>query len=131
MGNMPRTLLTGINVRPPKCSFLNHVLIDPPVDRSRLRVDVRDVYVTVDREDDNGIYVSGAKMVATGSAITHATFVAVNSAVAARMESGRERRHGVGFMVEMDAPGMKLICRPLLRSCREHPIRGSPRQPFR
>ena len=95
-----------------KVLFLNHVLIDPPVDRSRLRVDVRDVYVTVDREDDNGIYVSGAKMVATGSAITHATFVAVNSGVAARMESGRDDDMALVFMVEMDAPGMKLICRP-------------------
>jgi len=32
-------------------------------------------------ERDDGIVVSGAKMLATGSALTHATFVAQNSAV--------------------------------------------------
>ena len=66
-----------------RCLFINHVLIDPPVDRHRARIDVRDVYVSVDRDDDKGIYVSGAKMVATGSALTHATLVAVNSRTAA------------------------------------------------
>ncbi len=61
--------------------YLNHVLIDPPVDRHRLRSDVTDVFVTVTGEGDDGIRVSGAKMVATGSALTHGTFVAQNSAV--------------------------------------------------
>jgi 4-hydroxyphenylacetate 3-monooxygenase len=92
--------------------YMNHVLIDPPVDRSRPRIDGRDVFVTIDGEDDNGIYVSGAKMVATGSVLTHATFVAVNSGVAARMEAGRDDDMAVVFIVDMDAPGLKVICRP-------------------
>lgn len=102
--------------------YMNHVLIDPPVDRSRLRVDVRDVFVTVDREDDNGIYVSGAKMVATGSALTHATFVAMNSGVAARMEPGRDDDMAVVFIVDMAAPGVKLICRPSYEAAARHPF---------
>jgi 4-hydroxyphenylacetate 3-monooxygenase len=94
------------------CLFINHVLIDPPVDRNKARVDVKDVFLSVDRDDDKGIYVSGAKMVATGSALTHATFVAVNSGTAARMEVGRDEEMALVFLVDMDAPGLKLLCRP-------------------
>ncbi len=94
------------------CLFMNHVLIDPPVDRNRARIDVRDVFVSVTGEDDNGIRVSGAKMVATGSALTHATFVAVNSGTAARMEVGRDEDMALVFITDMNAPGVKLICRP-------------------
>lgn len=32
-----------------QCLFMNHVLIDPPVDRNRARIDVRDVYLSVDK----------------------------------------------------------------------------------
>lgn len=92
--------------------FINHVLIDPPVDRSKARVDVRDVYLSVDRDDDKGIYVSGAKMVATGSALTHATFVAVNSGTAARMETDRDEDMALVFLIDMNAPGLKLVTRP-------------------
>ena len=95
-----------------RCLFLNHVLIDPPVDRARARADVRDVYLSVDRDDDRGIYVSGAKMVATASALTHATFVAVNSGTAARMEAGRDEDMALVFITDMNAPGVKLISRP-------------------
>lgn len=102
--------------------FLNHVLIDPPVDRSAHRVDVRDVFVSLDGEDDNGIYVSGAKMVATGSALTHATFVAMNSGVAARMEPGRDDDMALVFIVDMDAPGVKLICRPSYEARADSPF---------
>jgi 4-hydroxyphenylacetate 3-monooxygenase len=95
-----------------RCLFINHVLIDPPVDRNKARIDVRDVYLAVDRDDDKGIYVSGAKMVATGSALTHATFVAVNSGTAARMEVGRDEDMALVFLIDMNAPGLKLITRP-------------------
>jgi 4-hydroxyphenylacetate 3-monooxygenase len=105
-----------------QCLFMNHVLVDPPVDRSRPRSDVRDVFVTVDKEDDKGIYVSGAKMVATGSAITHATFVAVNSGVAARMQTGRDDDMALVFITEMNAPGLKLISRPSMEAAARSPF---------
>lgn len=105
-----------------KVMFMNHVLIDPPVDRSRERMDVRDVFVSLDRDDDNGIYVSGAKMVATASALTHATFVAVNSGVAARMEPGRDDDMALVFIADMDAPGLKLICRPSYEAAASSPF---------
>ncbi len=91
---------------------LNHVLIDPPVNRAKGRAEVKHIYVSLDRSDDKGIYVTGAKMVATGSALTHATFVGVNSGTAARMEVGRDEDMALIFMADMNAQGLKLISRP-------------------
>ncbi|MEM7404976.1 MAG: 4-hydroxyphenylacetate 3-hydroxylase N-terminal domain-containing protein [Pseudomonadota bacterium] len=104
------------------CLYMNHVLIDPPVDRGKARIDVRDVFVSVEREDDRGIYVSGAKMVATGSALTHATFVALNSGVAARMEAGRDEDMALVFIVDMNTPGLKLISRPSYEAAARSPF---------
>ena len=95
-----------------QCLFLNHVLIDPPINRAKGRAEVKELYVSLDKSDDKGIYVSGAKMVATGSALTHATFVAVNSGTAARMQVGRDEDMALVFMADMNAPGLKLISRP-------------------
>ena len=95
-----------------QCLFINHVLIDPPVNRNKERSEVKDIYVSLDKSDDRGIYVSGAKMVATGSALTHATFVAVNSGTAARMQVNRDEDMALVFLVDMNAPGLKLISRP-------------------
>ena len=105
-----------------QCLYMNHVLVDPPVDRARPRHEVGDVYVTVDRDDDRGIYVSGAKMVATGSAITHATFVAVNSGIAARMQAGRDEHMALVFITDMNAPGLKLISRPSYEASARSPF---------
>ena len=90
--------------------FLNHVLINPPIDRKKPVHEVGDVFVHVVKERDDGIVVRGAKMLATGSALTHATFVAQNSAV--RLEKGKAEDFALVFIAPMDAPGCKLICRP-------------------
>ncbi|NKC13479.1 MAG: Pyoverdin chromophore biosynthetic protein pvcC [Gammaproteobacteria bacterium] len=105
-----------------RCLYMNHVLIDPPVDRAKARSDVKDVYVSVDKDDDRGIYVSGAKMVATGSALTHATFVAVNSGVAARMQNGRDEDMAVVFIAAMNTPGLKLLSRPSYEAAARSPF---------
>jgi 4-hydroxyphenylacetate 3-monooxygenase len=89
--------------------FLNHVLINPPIDRDKAVHEVEDVYVHVVRERDDGIIVSGAKMLATGSAVTHATFVAQNSAV--QLEEGKAEDYALVFIAPMDTPGKKLISR--------------------
>jgi aromatic ring hydroxylase len=57
-------------------------------------------------------------MLATGSALTHATFVAQNSAV--QLEPGKAEDYALAFIVPMDAPGMKLIC----RASYERPVRN-------
>jgi 4-hydroxyphenylacetate 3-monooxygenase len=106
--------------------FLNHVLINPPIDRHKAVHEVEDVYVHVTEERDDGIVVSGAKMLATGSAITHATFVAQNSAV--QLEEGKAEDYALVFIAPMDTPGKKLICRKSYeaeaRSPWENPLSG-------
>lgn len=89
--------------------FLNHVLINPPIDRDKAVHEVADVFVHVVEERDDGMVVDGAKMLATGSALTHATFVAQNSAV--QLEEGHAEDYALAFIVPMDAPGMRLVCR--------------------
>jgi 4-hydroxyphenylacetate 3-monooxygenase len=89
--------------------FLNHVLINPPIDRNKAVHEVEDVYVHVVEERDDGMVVSGAKMLATGSAYTHATFVAQNSAV--QLEAGKAEDYALVFIAPMDTPGKKLISR--------------------
>jgi aromatic ring hydroxylase len=86
--------------------FLNHAIIHPPVDRDRPIHERAEVCVHVEKETDAGIIVSGAKVVATGSALTNATFVAHNGLIPVQ-----DRQYACIFMVPMDAPGVKLISR--------------------
>ncbi|MFV2088828.1 4-hydroxyphenylacetate 3-hydroxylase N-terminal domain-containing protein [Micromonospora sp. LOL_021] len=84
---------------------VNHALVHPPVDRHRPPDEVADVFVHVERETDAGIVVSGAKVVATGSALTHYNFIAHHGLPV------RQKRFGVVFLAPMDTPGVKLLCR--------------------
>jgi aromatic ring hydroxylase len=84
---------------------VNHALIHPPVDRHRNPDEVADVFVHVERETDAGIVVSGAKVVATGSALTHYNFIAHHGLPVARPE------FAVAFMAPVDTPGCKILCR--------------------
>lgn len=86
--------------------FVNHAIMHPPVDRNLPTADTSDVYVHVEKETDAGIYVSGAKVVATGSALTHYTFVAHVAQVPIK-----DPRFSPVFMVPTGAPGVKLISR--------------------
>ena len=58
--------------------YLNHALVNPPIDRNKPVEQVKDVYITIQKETDAGIYVSGAKVVATNSALTHYNFLGQN-----------------------------------------------------
>ncbi|MBV9614102.1 MAG: hypothetical protein JO031_01445 [Ktedonobacteraceae bacterium] len=89
--------------------FLNHVLINPPVDRHKPVHEVSDVFLHVVKETDGGIIVEGAKMLATGSALTHGTFVAQNSAI--QLEQGKAEDFALVFIAPMNTPGQKLLCR--------------------
>jgi 4-hydroxyphenylacetate 3-monooxygenase len=99
--------------------YMNHALAHPPVDRHRPVDEVADVYVHVERESEAGLIVSGAKIVATGSALTHYNFVAHPSSAAVRTKP-----FGLTFLVAMDTPGVKLICRPSYAMTAE--VMGSP-----
>ena len=89
--------------------FLNHCLINPPIDRSKPVHEVSDVFVHVVKERDDGMVVSGAKMLGTGSAMTHATFVAQTAATTLDAEKAKD--FAVVFISPMDTPGVKLVCR--------------------
>jgi 4-hydroxyphenylacetate 3-monooxygenase len=94
------------------------------VDRNKPVHEVEDVFVHVVRETDGGIIVSGAKMLATGSALTHATFVAQNSATT--LEPGKAEAYALVFLAPLAARGQKLICRSsyegAARSPFDHPL---------
>ena len=99
--------------------FLNHALVQPPVDRHRPPDEVADVYVHVEKETSAGLVVSGAKVVATGSALTHANFIAhpTTTPIATK-------EFAAVFIATMDTPGVKLICRPSYAMTAE--VMGSP-----
>ena len=87
--------------------YVNHAIVNPPIDRDKAVEQVKDVYITIQKETDAGIYVSGAKVVATNSALTHYNFLGQNMA-----QEITDPAMVVMFMADMDTPGIKLICRP-------------------
>ncbi|MFP2870926.1 4-hydroxyphenylacetate 3-hydroxylase N-terminal domain-containing protein [Acetobacter tropicalis] len=86
--------------------FLNHAIVNPPIDRHKPAEEVKDVFVHITKETDAGIYVSGAKVVATSSALTHHNLLAQSSATVTEDPS-----MSVTFIAPMNAPGIKMICR--------------------
>jgi 4-hydroxyphenylacetate 3-monooxygenase len=88
-----------------KVLYLNHAIVHPPVDRHLPPDDVADVFVHVKKETDNGLIVSGAKVVATGSALTHYNFIGHYGMPMSKKE------FAVIFMLPMASPGVKLISR--------------------
>jgi 4-hydroxyphenylacetate 3-monooxygenase len=85
--------------------YFNHAIVNPPVDRSLPPEQVGDVYMHVEKETDAGIIASGAKVVATGSALTHYNFIAHYGVPI------KKKEFAIICAVPMDAPGVKLISR--------------------
>lgn len=89
-----------------KVLYLNHTVVNPPVDRHLPPDKVNEVYINVTGETDAGLIVSGAKAIATNAALTHMNF-------AFRMgENAKGEKFAVAFLAPMNTPGLKLICRP-------------------
>ncbi|MBV9691199.1 MAG: hypothetical protein JO202_15985 [Ktedonobacteraceae bacterium] len=88
-----------------KVLYFNHTIVNPPVDRSLPPEQVGDVYLHAEKETDAGIVVSGAKVVATGSALTHYNFVAHHGLPI------KKKEFAIICTVPMDARGVKLISR--------------------
>ncbi len=86
--------------------FMNHAIVNPPVDRHLPAEAAKDVFVSVEKEVDGGIVVSGAKVVATSAAFTHYNFMGQSSNTATK-----DLDMSLMFIVPIDAPGLKLICR--------------------
>jgi two-component FAD-dependent monooxygenase len=89
-----------------KVLYWNHAIVHPPVDRHLPPDQVADVFIHVEKETDAGVVVSGAKVVATGSVLTHYNFIAHYGLPV------KDAKFALVATVPMDAPGMKLICRP-------------------
>ncbi|MEU6405195.1 4-hydroxyphenylacetate 3-hydroxylase N-terminal domain-containing protein [Streptomyces sp. NPDC046985] len=89
-----------------KVLYWNHAIVHPPVDRGLPPDQVADVFVHAEKETDAGLVVSGAKVVATGSALTHYNFIAHYGLPI------KDRRFALVATIPMHAPGVKLICRP-------------------
>jgi 4-hydroxyphenylacetate 3-monooxygenase len=86
---------------------VGHCLANPPVDRFLGRTGVEDVHLKVVREVDAGLVVDGAKVVATGAALTNCNYIGTISPIP---EDGAQ--FSATFMVPSDAAGLKVLCRP-------------------
>jgi 4-hydroxyphenylacetate 3-monooxygenase len=87
--------------------FMNHTLVNPPVDRNKEIHEVDDVFIHSVKETDAGVIVRGAKMVATGSAYSNYNFVSYHGSTPIKKEE-----YAISFFAPMNVPGVKLICRP-------------------
>src|SRR5436190_12316793 len=87
--------------------FMNHTLVNPPVDRNKDIHEVDDVFIHAVKETDEGVVVRGAKMVATGSALSNYNFVSYHGNVPIKKEE-----YALSFFAPMDHPNIKLLCRP-------------------
>lgn len=87
--------------------YFNHAIVNPPIDRNKPVNEVKDVYIKLVKETDSGIIVSGAKVVATNSALTHFNFIGFGSA----QVMGDDPNFALMFVAPMDAEGVKLISR--------------------
>lgn len=88
-------------------TFVNHAIVNPPVDRNKQLEEVRDVYMHVEKETDAGLIVSGAKVVATTSTLTQYNFIANNGLLPIKTKD-----FAFVCIVPNDSPGLKLYCRP-------------------
>ncbi len=87
--------------------FMNHTLVNPPVDRHRDIHEVEDVFLHAVKETDAGVVVRGIKMVATGSACSNFNFVSYHGNLPIKDE-----KYALSFFAPMNLPRTKLICRP-------------------
>ena len=88
-------------------TFVNHAIVNPPVDRDKELHEVRDLYMHVEKERDDGLIISGAKVVATTSTLTNYNFIANNGALPIKTKD-----FAFVCIVPNDSPGLKLYCRP-------------------
>src|SRR5262249_55822410 len=82
-------------------------IVNPPVDRAKPADQVKDVFITIQKETDAGGYVSGAKVVATNSALTHYNFLGQGAGAVPTHDTDL----AIMFIAPMNAPGVKLLCR--------------------
>ncbi len=103
--------------------FLTHAIINPQNDRSKASHQQEDetMHLGVVSETAEGMYVSGAKMLATLAPITDEVIIYSYPS----FKPGDER-HAISFAVPIDAPGLRVLCREPMqdgkRSLFDHPL---------
>ena len=85
---------------------LGHAIVNPPVDRSLPIDQSKDVFVHVDRETDNGLIVSGAKVVATGSPTTQYVYISKSGGPPVT-----EKSMALTFIAPVSGKGISMISR--------------------
>lgn len=87
--------------------FIGHGIVNPPIDRNRGLTELKDVMLTVERETDAGLVVSGAKVVGTGAALTQHIFIGSYGVI-----PKGAKEFSAYFIVPTNSPGLKIISRP-------------------
>jgi 4-hydroxyphenylacetate 3-monooxygenase len=101
-----------------------HTLIPPQANRAAgpgQQVDGRALGAHVVREDDNGIVVRGARMLATIGPIADELLVFPSTLLKGTPE---DAPYSFAFAINCDAPGLRFICRENLEYGRNHPLGG-------
>ena len=88
-----------------RVEYWNHAIVHPPIDRHLPIEETGGVFMHVEKETDAGLIVSGAKVVATGSALTHQNFIAHYGLPV------KDKKYALVCTVPMCASGVKLISR--------------------
>jgi 4-hydroxyphenylacetate 3-monooxygenase len=102
-----------------------HTLIPPQANRavaaSQQQVDGRALGAHVVAEDDNGIVIRGARMLATIGPIADELLVFPSTVLRGTPE---DAPYSFAFAINCDAPGLRFICRENLDYGRNHPLGG-------
>lgn len=89
-----------------------HALVSPQVDRSRaLDQQEKDIAATVVGDNDKGIVIRGARMLATLAAFSDELLV-MPAPSYPLPETEEARAHAFGFAIPIATPGLRLIARP-------------------
>ncbi|WP_290899288.1 4-hydroxyphenylacetate 3-hydroxylase N-terminal domain-containing protein [Hoeflea sp.] len=86
--------------------FLSHALITPQNDRTKSSAEQKNLHMRVVKETDSGIYVQGARMVATLGAVADEMLMYCLPGIP---ESDAD--HALSFAVKVSDPGVRQICR--------------------
>lgn len=84
------------------CSYFSHAIANPPIDRHN----PTSHFIKIEKETDAGVIVSGAKGMATNSALAHYNFI-----VGTARDTENSPDFTFMFIVPMNADGAKLISR--------------------
>lgn len=95
--------------------YLTYVIINPQADRSKSTGEQADEFLTagIAAEDNEGITIRGAKMLATGGIMANEVLVTCLQP----LKKGEEEKYAVSFAIPMNAPGLKILSR---KSYEEH-----------